>query len=55
MANNLEAIASEICNDYCKYPLLWDDNKMGTELSESEICRNCPLNRLLDRKENNDG
>jgi hypothetical protein len=42
----LEEIASEICNHYCKYPDQWDAEKEGMDLCESEICENCPLNRL---------
>ena len=45
ISQQLEEIANEICNDYCKYPDEWDEEKDG-ELSESEVCRNCPLNRL---------
>ena len=42
----LQEIADEICEKYCKYPDTWDEEKEGMELSESEICQNCPLNRL---------
>lgn len=42
----LEEIASEICNHYCKYPDQWDAEEKGMDLCESEICENCPLNRL---------
>lgn len=42
----LEHIAAEICNSYCKYPDQWDVEKEGKELCESAICANCPLNRL---------
>lgn len=35
---------SEICDNYCKYPALWDD-KLG-DLAESHICKKCPLTRL---------
>lgn len=41
----LESIAEAMCNDYCKYPLEWDEEKDG-ELADSEVCANCPLNRL---------
>lgn len=43
----LEDIAIEICDKYCKYPSIWDEEKEGCELCESEICQNCPLNRLV--------
>ena len=42
----LEHIAAEICNSYCKYPDQWNAEKEGKELYESAICANCPLNRL---------
>ena len=41
----LEDMAEEICNNYCKYPDTWDEEKDG-ELSDSDICQNCPLSRL---------
>ena len=46
ISKQLEEIANEICNNYCKYPEQWDEEKEGCELSESEYCTNCPLNRL---------
>lgn len=42
----LEQIAIEICESRCKYPDLWDEEAMGMELSESEVCAHCPLNRF---------
>lgn len=41
----LESVAEEICQNYCKWPDQWDEEVNG-ELSESDICKNCPLNRL---------
>ena len=41
----LEEIKTEICDRYCKYPDNWDEEKDG-ELVDSDICRDCPLNRL---------
>ena len=41
----LEAIAEAMCNDYCRYPLTWNEEVDG-ELADSEICANCPLNKL---------
>ena len=41
-----EEIKYDICNNYCKYPLIYDEEAEGCELSESDHCRNCPLNRL---------
>ena len=43
----LEEVVEEMCQKYCKYPEQWDEEKEGLELSESEICANCPLNRLV--------
>ena len=42
----LEEVADEICRKYCKYPDSWDAEEEGMELCDSDICRNCPLNRL---------
>ena len=42
----LEEIAQSICDTRCKYPDIWDEEKEGCELCESEICKNCPLGRL---------
>ena len=42
----IEDVAQEICDSYCKYPEQWDAEKEGKELIDSDICINCPLNRL---------
>lgn len=44
-----EEIAEKICDKYCRYPEIWDEESDG-ELSESEVCRNCPLS-IFDRQE----
>lgn len=44
--DELEDIKTDICDNYCKYPLTWDEEAEGMELCESEICEDCPLNRL---------
>lgn len=42
-----EEVKDAICNDYCRYPMEYDaDENDGLELCDSDICRNCPLNRL---------
>lgn len=41
----IDDVRERMCNEYCKYPYEWDEEKQG-ELSESEICENCPLNQL---------
>lgn len=38
-------IVEDICDNYCKHPDNWNTEIDG-ELSESDICKNCPLNRL---------
>ena len=43
----LEAIVDDMCQNYCKYPDNWNEEAEGMELSESDICLNCPLNRLV--------
>lgn len=40
----IEEVRDEMCNKYCKYPDLWDDE--NGELCDSEECQNCPLNKL---------
>lgn len=46
ITEQIEEIKDDICNNYCKYPDLWDEVAWGCELPESDICRDCPLNRL---------
>lgn len=43
----IEHVVEEMCDKYCKYPEQWDEEAEGVELSESDICKNCPLNRLV--------
>lgn len=47
ICEQLEAIANKICTDYCKYPDIWDEEKEGTQLFESDICDKCPVNMLF--------
>lgn len=42
----IEEVTDEICRFYCKWPDKWDEEKEGTDLSESTLCKNCPLGRL---------
>lgn len=43
----IEEVKDQICNDYCRYPREWDEEEHdGLELYDSDICANCPLNRL---------
>ena len=45
--DELEQAAGDICRGYCRYPLIWDEDAMQMELSESDICASCPLTELL--------
>lgn len=45
-SEQLEQIAEDFCNNYCKNPVTWDEEKEGCELSESDICANCPMSRI---------
>lgn len=47
VANIMEQIAEAMCNNYCKFPSIWNEEEEGMELCESDICKNCPLNRLV--------
>lgn len=38
---------TKICDEYCKYPYEWDEDKEGCSLDESDVCKNCPLNTEL--------
>lgn len=42
----LSRALEDICNNYCKYPDIWDSEKEGCELWESETCAHCPLNDI---------
>ena len=46
ITEQIESVKADICNHYCKYPNEWDEKKEGIELCDSDICENCPLNRL---------
>lgn len=46
IAEILEEVKTDMCNDYCRYPKEFDEEKEGCELCESEHCQSCPLNRL---------
>ena len=46
ITEQIEEIKVDICDHYCKHPLIWDEEAEGKPLWESEICENCPLTRL---------
>lgn len=43
--NKIYKICVDMCENYCKYPDMWDEDKHGP-LYESKYCRNCPLFKL---------
>lgn len=46
ISETLEEVKIQMCEDFCRYPLEWNEEEQGVELCESEHCQNCPLNRL---------
>lgn len=44
--DEIDRAASDMCHHYCRYPLIWDEQVMNQELSESELCHNCPMSVL---------
>lgn len=46
MTEIIEDVKADICNNYCKYPHIFDEESEGCELCESYVCRNCPLGRI---------
>lgn len=46
ISEQLLEVCEEICEKYCKYTDTWDEEKEGVELMDSDLCRNCPLNKL---------
>lgn len=44
ISQQIEDIKTEMCSHYCHYPYIWDED--DGELTDSEICANCPLGRL---------
>ena len=46
ITEQIQEIVDDICQHYCKYPDIWDEEAEGMELAESDHCMNCPLNRL---------
>lgn len=46
ITEQFDEIVKDMCEEYCKWPLLWDEEAEGMELCESDVCKNCPLNRI---------
>lgn len=40
----VEEIIEKICDEYCKWPLIYSDERDDLKLDEK--CRNCPLAQL---------
>ena len=40
--HRFEYMASTICDKYCRYPLMWNEEAFGP-LAESKTCAECPL------------
>ena len=47
IVKQIATIAEVFCSEYCKYPDTWDEEKEECELAESDICTNCPINKLI--------
>lgn len=43
--NRLCEVITKMCDDYCKYPLIYDEAEEVVPLEESEYCKQCPLNQ----------
>lgn len=44
----IESLLQTMCDKYCKWPEIWDEDIKEMPLSESEHCKNCPLNKLAE-------
>ena len=44
--HTVECVKEAMCERFCKYPNEWDAEKEGCELSESILCKACPMNLL---------
>lgn len=42
----IDEVKDDVCEKLCKYQAEWDEEKEGVDLTDSEFCRNCPLDRL---------
>lgn len=47
ITQQLQDIVDDVCQNYCKWPDIYDEEAEGVELCESSICQSCPLNRLV--------
>lgn len=47
---DLEKIAAEMCDKYCKHPVMCNDPEqweLDVVNGECEVCNNCPLNLFV--------
>ena len=42
----IEEVKIEICDNYCRYPKIYNINDDEYDAKMEEICVNCPLSRL---------
>lgn len=48
IVDQITEVCDEFCNHYCKYPVLYDEDKHdGVELADSGICDRCPVGKLV--------
>lgn len=47
-AEIIEEVVTRMCEDYCRYPREWDEETEGSTLVDSDVCINCPLNKLYE-------
>lgn len=42
----IEEIKEQICDYYCRFPGMYDKQTEELEMCDTDVCKNCPLNRL---------
>lgn len=45
ISQQIEEICSEICDKYCKYPAIYDEETTGETMIDA-VCSKCPLGKL---------
>lgn len=48
ITETVEKVKEEICDNYCKYPLLCGQHPEEEEFAEwlNKVCQECPMNKL---------
>lgn len=49
VSDTIEEVITAICDNYCKYPAIYDTREDSDEECDKmlkEVCDSCPLNRL---------